>query len=222
MSGEQNPRPDLEEIIDELQQRLHELERRIEGDETEEAYLNDLADVRVDELVDATITLVDGSVLMYRASDKMWIPGAGGSGSSDFWTFDEFSDGRLRVNSATTPGITQVDIEAPGIFIRGDTADGIFLDTNDGGWITLDSDGGFDLSTNEDILIDAGSGSSMYVSINGELEITTNAGHIVLDAGTDILLDCFSGNVIVVGIPTSDPGVSGALWSSAGAVMISP
>lgn len=77
MSGELDTRPDLVEQIRELRDRLHEVERRVAGDE-QGFDLSDLNDVRVDSIGDAGITLVDGSALVFRAADDIWVPGSTG------------------------------------------------------------------------------------------------------------------------------------------------
>jgi hypothetical protein len=64
------------------------------------------------------------------------------------------------------------------------------------------------------------SSDSCYVQLF-EGSITANAGgDIGLTAGGNITLDA-TGNVIITGIPTSNPGVTGALWSDGGTVKIS-
>lgn len=75
MSGELDTRPSLTEQIRELRDKVRDLESRVNGDENG-LDLSDLNDVRVDEMVDPGVTLVDGSALVYRASNKIWIAGA--------------------------------------------------------------------------------------------------------------------------------------------------
>lgn len=104
MSGEVDTRPDLVKQIQEMRDRIRELERRIQGDEAG-LDLSDLNDVRVDSMVDGGVTLADGSTLLYRASDKLWYAGPGASILTN--SYYEFID------DGTTTGKTQTagDVE---------------------------------------------------------------------------------------------------------------
>lgn len=74
MSGELEARPTLDAQIGELRDKIRDLESRVSGDE-QGLDLSDLNDVRVDSMVDAGVTLQDGSALVYRESDKIWVAG---------------------------------------------------------------------------------------------------------------------------------------------------
>lgn len=117
MSGELDTRPDLVEQIRVLRDRLDELERRVSGDE-QGFDLSDLNDVRVDSMVDAGVTLVNGSALVYRASDDIWIAGTA-SASLITNSYYEFLDDGTTTGLAYTAGNTENKWSAVGGFSNG-------------------------------------------------------------------------------------------------------
>lgn len=62
---------------------------------------------------------------------------------------------------------------------------------------------------------DSGSGLLMK-SVGGDVAITSSAGKITIDTGVS------TSYVVIPHLPTSDPGVHGALWNSSGTLKISP
>ena len=50
--------------------------------------------------------------------------------------------------------------------------------------------------------------------------ITVSGGNVGLNGSGDITIN-FDGNVIMTGLPTSDPVVAGALWSNSGVLTVS-
>lgn len=74
--------------------------------------------------------------------------------------------------------------------------------------------GGFQATTSEAKLYQGSEGA--YISINND--------HIKLIGGpsSNITLECgFGGDIILVNVPTSDPAITGALWSNSGVLTIS-
>lgn len=60
--------------------------------------------------------------------------------------------------------------------------------------------------------------AKVYMEQGGDRKVVANGGSISIG---DVILTATAGNVIITGIPTSDPAVAGALWSNSGVLTIS-
>lgn len=117
-----------------------------------------------------------------------------------------------------------VNIVSPaGITLSAQTESGIVLDAAGEGMagLTIDASGtdNSGISVNCDnttfIVTALGAGGGMFFdSGENDLELSAKVGNLVLGAYN-------GGKVKILGLPTSDPGVSGALWNSAGTLKIS-
>lgn len=52
--------------------------------------------------------------------------------------------------------------------------------------------------------------TKVYMEQGGETQVVADGGSI--DLGANVTLTVSGANVIITGLPTSDPGVAGALW----------
>jgi hypothetical protein len=112
----------------------------------------------------------------------------------------------------------------------------VLFDTypQDGGYLAFDTDGGGifinnnDTGDNNPIAIRNQDDGGIELNDEGDgvginIQSRNSAPIIIQQTGSgDLRLEIGSGNLIVQGLPTSDPGVSGALWINSGALMVSP
>lgn len=187
MSGELDRNPNLPEIIENLRRKVYELEHRISGD-SQGLDLGDLNDVRVDALGDNTISLSDGDGLVYRSSDNLWIPGAGGGGSFPI----SYDDGTRTytilvdtdslvlqtVNNADPSIQSIVQLLEGQVAIYGGTETGIYFNPTDD--FQVDAVDGASIFMNAEGFIDIG--SDTYVDINSD-------GDMYIDSGDDTFID---------------------------------
>lgn len=225
MSGEQDLRPDLALILADLRKRVYELERRVSGDD-QGLDLSDINDVRVDSLGDGTVALVDGSALTYRAADKLWVPGSGGSG----FPIGPEDDGTRTISIVGAPlglgwlALHDATSAAASVYSTVDADEahsGVAAQT-----AAIASSSVEALAQNGDASVqvlalgDAGANLAkidVYSPSGGPTEVTVQGDRMSLDVGSGAGEGLFIGN-----LPTSDPGVSGQLYTLAGIVHVSP
>ena len=61
--------------------------------------------------------------------------------------------------------------------------------------------------------------TKVYLEQGGEKQVVADSGAI--DLGANVTLTVSGTNVVITGLPTSDPTVSGALWSNSGVLTLS-
>lgn len=61
--------------------------------------------------------------------------------------------------------------------------------------------------------------TKVYMEQGGDSQVVASGGSIKL--GASVTLSVSGTNVLIVGLPTSDPSVAGALWSNAGVLTVS-
>ncbi len=95
-------------------------------------------------------------------------------------------------------------------YLAFDTQSGIAMTNHDDSPVSLQQLG------NEALHIENGGSGDLNIEASG-------TGNLIIQhtGSGDISIEVGSGNLIVQGLPTSDPGVSGALWNSGGTLMIS-
>ena len=108
---------------------------------------------------------------------------------------------------------------------------------NVGGWLSIETTGTESgLSTGQGIRLIVDVGKLSLNSPTGDTEILTGRDVLIspdrdlivtasrdtyVQADRDISLRAVGGNVIISGLPSSDPGVTGALWNDGGTVKVS-
>lgn len=103
---------------------------------------------------------------------------------------------------------------------RGATSTGFRIESGDGsgggGFVSLSTDDGEVFIGSTDITERVGTaGSWQLQSHNADVMIQA-------DDGATVTLHLSAGNLFVTGLPTADPGVSGAVWNNAGVLNVSP
>lgn len=61
--------------------------------------------------------------------------------------------------------------------------------------------------------------TKVYVQQGGEVQVIADGGSIEL--GADVTITVSGTDVVIAGLPTSDPSVAGALWSDSGVLTLS-
>lgn len=61
--------------------------------------------------------------------------------------------------------------------------------------------------------------TKVYMERGGDKQVVADGGSIEL--GASVTLSVSGTNVLITGLPTSDPSVAGALWSNSGALTVS-
>lgn len=117
----------------------------------------------------------------------------------------------------------------------GSTGNAVLFDVypQDGGYLAFDTDGGgifinnTDTGDNNPVAIRNQDDGGILLNDEGDgVGINIQSAHsgpiIIQQTGSgDILIQIGGGNLMLQGIPTSDPGVSGALWNDSGTLKIS-
>ena len=112
----------------------------------------------------------------------------------------------------------------------GATGNAVLFDTfpQDADYLAFDTQSGIAMANHDDSPVSLQQLGNEALQIensgSGDLNIeASGTGNLIIEqTGTgDIRLDA-SGNIIFSGLPTSDPGVSGALWNSSGTLKVSP
>jgi hypothetical protein len=122
------------------------------------------------------------------------------------WT-DVSGEGTLFSNNLKVTGNSSLTLNGPnGLLFTGD--DFTFTGTLTGG-------DDFSVNIAGGLILSAGPSSAAQLAIDTAGTVQMNAG------GSTVEIDS-SGNIFARPLPTSDPGVSGALWNSGGTVKVSP
>lgn len=61
--------------------------------------------------------------------------------------------------------------------------------------------------------------TKVYMERGGDKQVVADGGAIEL--GASVTLSVSGTNVLITGLPTSDPSVAGALWSNSGVLTVS-
>ena len=61
--------------------------------------------------------------------------------------------------------------------------------------------------------------TTVYLEHGGGSLVVASGGSV--DLGANVALTVSGTNVVITGLPTSDPGVAGALWSNTGVLTLS-
>lgn len=144
------------------------------------------------------------------------------------------STGTGAVNATSFGGIT-IEQDGAGDVLRlqagngGEATGGILIhaQTLDVSGITLNDEstgGGLNINSDNFISLDTAAGAgSPPAGIELTTDPTDTGGIEITDQGSGgiTLTNAGSGNIILTGIPTTDPGVAGALYTTAGALFVS-
>lgn len=112
----------------------------------------------------------------------------------------------------------------------GATGNAVLFDTfpQDADYLAFDTQSGIAMANHDDspVSIQQLGDEALHIENagSGDLNVeSSGAGNLILQcsASGDLLLVVGSGNLIIQGLPTSDPGVSGALWDDGGTLKIS-
>jgi len=148
-----------------------------------------------------------GTVIMDAPTFSFPAPGA-------TFTFGDATDGPAYFTTGFSGGSSGgFGIQSNDIVAASGTSGGLFFGTGQAGASSGNS-GTISLYTGDaaagtagDILLSCGSGSD-----------TSHSGHILLQSGKDVTINLIgSARAIILGLPTSDPHVVGALWIDAAA-----
>lgn len=139
---------------------------------------------------------------------RLWSQGDGGFGIFDTdagITIEELGAGLLQIIGGTGGVLISEGTGAGGISIENLGDAPLYLQAAGTGGMELEDDA------------HGSSGIDIFSRFSGISLTASRDG----DSG-DLSLDAINGNILMASLPTSDPGVSGALWNLAGIMQISP